>query len=421
MPRIDSTLEIPTARVFLPLVDQNAHKARYLGAEGGRGSGKSQIFAEKMIEECLARPIRAICLREVQKSLAESSKRLLEMKISEMGVGRQFRVMEAEIRTPHGGLIAFQGLRDHTAESIKSLEDFDIAFIEEAQRTSKRSWSLLRPTIRKPGSQIWAAWNPDKPTDPIDEWFNKVKPRRAIHVKANFYDNPFITPELLEEMRICRDTDKDEYEHVWLGGYNVKNRARVFTNWRVGVAPDVCKTDPRTGLRTIVVPAHLFGGDFGFANDPCVLVRCHIDETTKPATLYVTREIYRVGVEIDGTPDFYDSIDPDQTGQARKYTIVADSARPELISYLQRHGYPRVIASKKGKGSVEAGIAFLKSYQIVVDPSCVYTIKELTEYSYKVDKLSGNVLPDLEDEHNHVIDALRYALESTRVRKAALW
>ena len=138
-----STLQIPTAEVFLPLLQP----ARYKGAHGGRGSGKSHFFGEHLVEECIANPgTRAVCIREVQKTLADSSKALIEAKIRDLGVGSLFNVTDKRIDTPGGGQIIFQGMQDHTAESIKSLEGFRIAWVEEAQTLSQRSLSLaVRP------------------------------------------------------------------------------------------------------------------------------------------------------------------------------------------------------------------------------------------------------------------------------------
>src|SRR3990167_7802997 len=146
------TLTIPTARAFRPLLEP----ARYKGAWGGRGSGKSHFFGELLVEECLAeKGTLAVSLREVQKTLKESSKRLIESKIQALGVGSEFKIFNDCIQTPGDGLIIFQGMQDHTAESIKSLEGYRIADVEEAQTLSARSLALLRPTIRMTGSQIW--------------------------------------------------------------------------------------------------------------------------------------------------------------------------------------------------------------------------------------------------------------------------
>lgn len=212
-----STLTIKTAKVFEPLL----HPKRYKGAHGGRGSGKSHFFAESLVEDAIRFPgLRAVCIREVQKSLAESAKRLIEDKIQTLGVGTLFNVLKTEIGTPGGGVILFQGMQDHTAESIKSLEGMDRAWIEEAQTLSDKSWRMLRPTIRKDGSEIWASWNPRLKVDPVDKFFRSQKGDPAIAcVQANWRDNPWF-PKVLEAER-QRDlvADPDAYGHVWEGDY----------------------------------------------------------------------------------------------------------------------------------------------------------------------------------------------------------
>ena len=197
-----STLRIETARVFLTLLQP----ARYKGAWGGRGSGKSHFFGELLIEECLAqRGTLAVCLREVQKTLAQSSKRLIESKIQKLGVGSGFRIYNEKIETPGDGLIIFQGLQDHTAESNKSLEGYRIADVEEAQTLTARSLQLLRPTIRADNSQIWFRWNPRRKVDPVDEFLRAKKPDNAIVVKANWRDNPWFNACLLYTSPSPRD------------------------------------------------------------------------------------------------------------------------------------------------------------------------------------------------------------------------
>lgn len=152
-----SILKIPTAKVFEPLL----RPARYKGAFGGRGSGKSHFFGELLVEICQAeRGTLAVCIREAQRTLAQSSRRLIESKIASLGVGTGFKLYSDKISTPGDGLIAFRGMRDHTADSIKSLEGFKIAWIDEAQSLSAHSLALLRPTIRAKSSELWASWNP---------------------------------------------------------------------------------------------------------------------------------------------------------------------------------------------------------------------------------------------------------------------
>lgn len=212
-----SVLEIEHAPVFDPLLDP----ARYKGAWGGRGSGKSQFFADLLIGYAVRKPgFRGLCCREVQKSLKESAKRLIEQKIDAHGLRSFFDVQETQIKTPGGGVIVFAGLQDHTSESIKSYEGFDVAWIEEAQTVSDKSLNLLRPTIRAPGSEIWASWNPRYKTDAIDKMLRGDElPTNAVVVRANWNDNPWFPSELEQERLDCLRAQPDQYEHIWNGDY----------------------------------------------------------------------------------------------------------------------------------------------------------------------------------------------------------
>jgi len=194
-------LKIETAEVFLPLLAP----ARYKAAFGGRGSGKSHFFADLIIEDSLKhKGLRSVCIREVQKSLKDSAKRLIEDKLTEHGIGTAdgFKVFREAIETPGDGIITFQGMQDHTAESIKSLEGFKRAWAEEAQTLSARSLALLRPTIRAEESELWFSWNPRRKTDPVDLMLrSETPPTGAAVVRANWSDNPWF-PKVLEQERL---------------------------------------------------------------------------------------------------------------------------------------------------------------------------------------------------------------------------
>jgi phage terminase large subunit len=219
-------LQIPTARVFKPLLAPS----RYKGAWGGRGSGKSHFFGELLVEECVRRPgTRAVCIREYQKTLSQSSKHLIETKIQTFDLGDQFEVTKENIRAPGGGLILFQGMQDHTAESIKSLEGCRLAWVEEAQTLSARSLSLLRPTIRESDSEIWFSWNPRRKADAVDEFLRAKKPDNATVVNSNWRDNPWWNATLEEERKLDLDRYPDRYDHIWEGAYATAFEGAYFS------------------------------------------------------------------------------------------------------------------------------------------------------------------------------------------------
>lgn len=212
----DGVLDIAVPRVFAPLLAN----ARYKGAYGGRGGGKSHFFAGRIVRKALKQPgLRVACLREIQRDLAESAKLLISDKIAAFGVSSRFRVLDNRIETPGGGLIIFRGLRDQNADSIKSLEGFDLAWVEEAHRLTQRSLALLRPTIRKPGSELWFSWNPERRADPVDELLRGPNPPDdAVSVEALWRHNPWFPAELDAERRRDERTSPS-YRHVWEGDY----------------------------------------------------------------------------------------------------------------------------------------------------------------------------------------------------------
>lgn len=393
------TLRIPTPWWSIPLV-ADPKRVRYRGAHGGRGGGKSHLFAEMILERCVEEKTDVVCIREYQQSLQQSVKRLIELKIKELKVEHLFEVQKAQIKVRNGGLIIFQGMQDHNSESVKSLESFDIAWVEEAQSLSKRSLELLRPTIRKEDkktgdiSEMWFSWNPRHATDPIDELLRgDDPPPNARVVEINFPDNPWFPDVLQAEMEYDRKRDPDKYAHVWCGGYLYNSSSRVFHNWTIEnfVAPEDA--------------VHKQGADWGFSVDPSVLVRSHVIGRK----LYIDYEAYEIGCDIHNLPTLFMSI-PD----AEKWPTIADSNRKDTISYMKSHGFPKIYGAAKGKGSIEEGVEWLKTFDIIVHPRCKHTIDELTFYSYKVDKDTGLVLPVLQDKKNHVIDSLRYSQEGHR-------
>lgn len=393
-----STVRLPEAFRFL-WADKgdDGLPVRYRAVYGGRGSAKSHSFAQALVLKAAEKPLRVACYREIQKSIRDSVKRLLDDKIAASGLQSFYQSTDTEIRGPNGSLFIFGGLRTNP-DAVKSTEGLDIAAVFEANRVSQRSWDLLIPTIRKPGSEIWAEWNPEFESDPVDQMFRGPdgSPPGAIVRQVNWSDNPFFPEVLRQELEWDKRRDPEKYAHIWLGGYQKHSEARVFKNWTV---------------EEFVRPAGTIfrlGADWGYSVDPSVMLRCSIDGNR----LYVDYEAWQLGCEIVNLPDLFMAIP-----EAEKWPSSADSSRPETISYMRSHGFPKMQPSVKGAGSVDEGVQFLQSFDIVVHPRCEHLIQELTLYRYKQDQLTGAVLPLLEDKNNHCIDALRYACEGARRAK----
>ena len=266
---------------------------------------------------------------------------------------------------------------------------------EEAQTISEESWSVLIPTIRKAGSEIWVTFNPLLADDPTTKRFIENPPPEAYVRKVNFDENPYFPPELRAQMEWDKRNDYENYLHVWEGYPRTISDAQIFKGrFVVDEFPeDLAEKADRL----------FYGADFGFARDPSTLVRCFIFEKR----LYIDYEAYGTGVEIDELPALYESVPG-----ARKWPIKADAARPETISYLRSRCGFQISAAAKWQGSVEDGIAYLKSFdKIVIHPRCKHAAEEFKLYSYKVDKVTNEVLPVIVDKNNHVIDAIRYALD----------
>lgn len=259
-----SKLVIPTAEVFQPLLEP----ARYKGAHGGRGSAKSHFFAGLMIEDAIRFPgdagegMRGMCAREIQKSLKESAKFLLEKKLQDFGLGEAqgFKVFNDVIQTPGDGLLVFNGLQDHTADSIKSFEGFHRFWAEEAHTISHRSITLIRPTIRWENerlglsSELWWSWNPRRKTDAVDMLLRgEVMPTDSVTVRSNWRDNPWF-PAVLEQERIdCLENEPGKYAHVWEGEYETVSEGAYFAGALLKAQEDrrICRVaiDPLMDVR----------------------------------------------------------------------------------------------------------------------------------------------------------------------------
>lgn len=365
-------------------------KTRYKVAHGGRGSGKSYGVAQRFVTFALKDKCRILCTKETQNSLSDSALAIMKRVIADMGLDGAFKPTKHGLSCLNGSEFIFRGLQ--YPERIKSLDNVRYCWVEEAHSVTQEAWDVLTPTIRADGSEIWATFNPDQATDPVYRMFVSEPREDATVVTVNYPDNPFFPDVLRHEMAWDKAHDFDKYRWVWEGECRAVSDALVF-----GGKFRSATFDPPKDVE------FRYGADWGFSQDPTVLVRCFIQDET----LYIDHEAYGVGVDIDETPGLFQAVPG-----SREWHITADSARPETISYMAKNGW-HIRPAQKGKGSVEDGIAFLRSFrEIVVHERCKHVLDEMKMYSYKRDRLTGEPLPVPEDKHNHCIDALRYAVES---------
>jgi len=382
-------LELPEKAYFLLTT-----KSRYKVIYGGRGSAKSWSIARALLVLALNNKIRILCTRELQTSIRDSVHKLLKDQISNLGLDNFFYVTKESIRASNGSEFLFKGMKNNVQE-IKSLEGIDICWVEEAARMSIESWEILTPTIRKENSEIWASFNPESVDDLTYKKFILQKPDNAIVEKINYCDNPWFNNPLLDEMEYDKKNNPDLYEHKWLGSPIVLNDAQIF-NKKYEVI------DFETpNIKDIKENRFFYGADWGFAQDPTVLIRCFI----QGKILYIDQEVCQIGVEILKLPELFNKIDGSKDG-----LIYGDSSRPDIISYLRGEGY-NINPADKGDGSVKAGIDYIRDFEkVIIHSRCKNTVDEFKFYSYKVDRVTGEILPKIIDKYNHCVDSIRYAL-----------
>ena len=393
------TLTVPLAPAYREILAPPLGAYRYRVAFGGRGSAKSWQFARALLLRSREQRLRVLCAREIQGSIRDSVHKLLGDQIEELGMGAEYEVQTATIKhVVTGSEYIFKGLR-HNAREIKSTEGVDVCWVEEAEAVSDDSWGILIPTIRKTDSEIWVTFNPLDPTAPTDVRFRKQTPPRAIVRKYSWRDNPWLPEVLKEEAEHLRRVDPDRYAHVWEGEYWQRSDAQVLADkWTV---EDFTPAESWNGP--------YYGADWGFSQDPTALVRFWIAD----GRLWIEYEAGGVGVDLGkDTADLWDTVPG-----SRKHRIRADNARPESVSAMAGQGFD-VISAPKWSGSVEDGVAWLRSHeQIVIHPRCRRTAEEARLWSYKTDRLTGDPLPKLADGWDHYWDAIRYGA-SPMIQKA---
>lgn len=382
-----------------PLVSQ---PARYKVARGGRGSGKSWTIAKHLLIEAAFTKQRVLCTREMQTSIKDSVHLLLKDQIWSMGLKPYYNIQKDGIYSRAGSEFIFKGLR-HNIGEIKSTEGVTRCWIEEAEKVSKDSLKTLTPTIRMPKSEIFFSYNPEDPNSAMNKMFPSIEksPPETIIVDINFWENLYFPEVLRKDMEYCKKVDYEAYEHIWCGKFKKYAHALILKG--------------KFRQEDFVTPEYtqlFFGSDFGFSEDPTCLIRMFIQGTR----LYIDYEAYGHGVEINELEQFFNSVPGSD-----KWKITADSARPETISHLSQLGF-NIVGAEKGKGSVEDGIQFLRSFEeVVVHTRCPKTYEDLNNWKWKVDRINGEILPIPAEGHDHAPDAIRYALESWMQKKVTIF
>lgn len=390
-----ATIDLPDKA--LDVFEAQRGNVSYRGLYGGRGSGKSQTAALIAAIWGHEEPLRILCTRELQVSIKDSFHRELRDAIGRIPwLAAHYEVGVDYLRGRNGTEFIFRGLR-HNTSSIKSLAGIDLTIVEEAEDVPEQSWLDLEATVfRKDRSELWAIWNPRTEGSPVDKRLRKNCPANALVAQINWQDNPFFPTGLdVLRRRQMEMLDPATYAHIWDGAFLSNSDAQVF-----GGKIEVQAFKPNASDPAWRGP--FYGGDFGFSQDPTAAVEVWISGNS----IYIYREAFRSGLELDDTASFVKSAIPGFDREVSRW----DSSRPESISHLTRHGLPRATSVQKWPGSVEDGIAFLRSFKsIVIHPDCAKMQQEARLYSYKVND-NGDVTTKIIDAHNHGWDAVRYAV-----------
>ncbi len=457
--KADPSINIPDKMLFLVTT-----KSRFKILRGGRGSAKSGSIARGLVFKTVTSVKKILCTRELQNSIADSVHSLLKGCVDKIGLNHVFESTLTNIRSANGSNFIFKGLRNNINE-IKSMDDIDICWVEEAAKIDAKTWDILIPTIRNKGSEIWISYNPDEESDATHQRYGKITysrdsieyikypfyqksagykknqlvtepgstnadftvweskannnlnnplvegkfwTRYMISREVNYVDNPFFEEtELVAEMLACKEQDPEKYNNIWEGKAKSRSDAQVFKDkWEVQqfITPPVSEMYHQRVL---------FGADWGFNPDPCTMIRCFI----KDGKLFIDYEAYQAGVELDGIDGLFQTVP-----ESKLWKIYGDSARPDIISKLSKLKYKIYsvkkttvsldpLSKQKADSYVKSGIDYIKNFEkVIIHPRCVNTISEFTNYKHKVDKNTEIILPEIIDKYNHLIDALRYAL-----------
>lgn len=422
-------LEIPEK--YLPLYQEDYVYAMYYG---GRASAKSYSIVNYLIFEAMQRPINILCTRHIQRSIRDSVKALIDARIRFYGLdnGRPFFIRQNEISSRHGSKFLFQGLY-RNFDSIRSMYDISITFIEEAQAIDAEAWSVLHPTvIRVTKPKIIIALNPDSKDDILAKEFIEAEKegtlrKRTICKRVTYQDNPYLNEITKDEIEHDKQVDYQKYLHIWGGEYRKITETLVFRDVEKGNLDDLLDENS--------IPYQ--GCDWGASAPTCLMRFFYLRGWNRKDIIYIRKEAYRENSSLDELPALFagncptdedddfrwrnpwndPGIDDDLefTQDVRSIVTRADSSWPHNIGYMRDRKF-NFIGVKKGKGSKYSGISFLKGCKIVIHPECSNAYREFNEFSWKVDPHTNEILDEVEERNNHTIDAVRYGAEELIAR-----
>ena len=364
---------------------------------GGGGSGKSHFVVQKHIIKALLEKRETLVIRKVQSTLRESVYKNFILQLEKFGILQYCKTTTTamSIELPNGSRFIFMGLDD--AEKIKSIESIDDIIIEEATELKREDFSQLNLRLRSNADnlQMSLMFNPiSKRKWVYNAFFLKpVANLKVVH--TTYKDNKFLPESYIDSLVSLKDTDPLQYEIYALGKFGNLGKA-VFENWEEqDFDIEEIKQDwSRTFTR-------LMGMDYGFSADPTTIIESFVDKKNK--VIYVNDEVYKRGLlNTDIAEEIFSK-------GWESYRIYTDNNEPKTNEELKGYGL-NLQAVKKGNGSINQGIQFMKQYRIIVHSRCVNLIQELEDYSHKQDKQTGEYLNEYVGE-DHAIDALRYSLE----------
>jgi phage terminase large subunit len=416
---MSSALRVEVPEALAPLLEP----ARYKAAYGGRGGAKSHFFAEQLVLRCYASKTRVVCIREVQNTIRESVRQLILDKVQALGLGSFFDPKEGEIRGRNGSLIVFKGMQTYNAENIKSLEDFDIAWVEEAQTFSEKSLRLLRPTIRKDGSEIWFSWNPRHATDAVDKFFRGGnRPIGAKICPVNWYDNPWFPEVLKLEKSQDYSNDEEMAEHVWGGGYEIISEAAYYSK-QIAAA----EREGRVGHFPHMPDLPVFTSwDLGVDDYTAIWFFQVIDQRARIIDYYEASGIGAEDILAEGLPEYTRDlqdrvaamveIDREERFSYGRHFIPHDIKVREWgngartrVQTLVSLGIPQssinVGAAQDPKERINATRRLLPICEFHQSPRVMLGLSRLRRFCRKFNQALGTYLGPLHDENSHGADA----------------